>query len=141
MMIFVYIGLPGSGKTTLALQDKDFLDRLGYTTALLDDASQNGGKEAFLKLIEEPLDAIFLIDTHLCSAKAQESLKEAIQSIPDVRKPTEDWFYFSNEPKIAWANCKKRKDKTISKEIVEKFSKEYYIPQNAYVRPIWREKK
>lgn len=138
--LFCYIGLPGSGKTFTAERDKEFLDRLGYTTHLLDDVSLNGGKEKLMELLKQPLEVILITDPHLCKQSAQEDLRKLLEQ---YQVQTQDWWYFENDRHKAYENCKLRNNskKDIALACIKEFSRNYFIPPGTKTLPIWQKEK
>lgn len=120
------IGLPGSGKTTLAksLLARSLLER---DSVLIDDP----------KHFSEIANAVrakhlIVVDPHLCIAlnylTAELMLTNLGFSIERI--------YFENNPKQCLINAQKRGTKKVEEDI-KYFSKRYFIPSSVEVIPVY----
>lgn len=119
------IGLPGSGKTTLAktlLANTDIKDSI-----LIDDPKH-------FSEIANAVRAKYLIvvDPHLClplnNLTADLMLKQLDYSVERI--------FFENNPKQCLINAEKRGTKNVKADI-DYFSKRYFIPSSANVIPVY----
>lgn len=118
-IIFI-VGLPASGKTTLAeTMAKDL------QAALVDDPKS-------LDQIMEALsnDTVIVTDPFLCYKKNQEKAKEIFSSLAEV-----NFIYFENDLLQCKKNAKLRPEKKVDVEI---YSKNYFIPEGASTLSVYR---
>lgn len=120
--ILMIVGLPGSGKTTLAKQIN----------------ADNGGK---YYLIDDPknfetdvmpfLDRdVIITDPYLCFKNFRVAAIKRIESVkPGVKI---DWIFFENNPEKCLDNAKNRPNKKVE-SFIKNFSSKYDIPKNVTV--------
>lgn len=117
------VGLPGSGKTSLALQE--YVPR-GFV--LLDDPKTFAEVEAAQALGKD----LVVCDPHLVYAMNRTSAEAGfVKAGFDV-----EWVFFENDPLKAQANLDRRgaRDLPITLDL---WTKMYQIPEGVPTRPIW----
>ena len=131
--ITLIVGLPGSGKTTLAQS------MLNSDTFLIDDPSRN--KHIFQEAVESLKSNIIICDPLLTFTKVDSVisfLKRKFGNDVDF-----EWIYFDNDPDQAWENHEHRnltEYRNLNKRGFEEMSKKYIIPNGATVIPVYRSK-
>lgn len=114
--ITVIIGLPGSGKTTLALKMVD--DK----TFLIDDFSLN--KELVNDFLKTGLNRLVITDPRLCSTtkkRAETVLKTYLGDNIFI-----SWIAFENDVESCWKNVQERKDgRVIGRYFLDSLSEKY----------------
>lgn len=114
--VVFYVGLPGSGETTLLSKIKK-----GF---VIDDFSLNIDKLNAFKASEE--ETLYIADPMLCTVtmeKAESSLNKMLLGL--MIKETE-WIFFENNLENCWYNVKSRNDnREINKGFMEYLSKKY----------------
>ena len=125
--LYIYCGLPGSGKTYLAR--KKFFEVGGF---FLDDKfSIYDLKEA----ITYPNSNIFITDPYLCQDLERQAFIKIVMSIS--KNVTFHWTFFENDFEKALRNIEYRCDgRIISKYALKNFSMTYMIPSEIPVRDI-----
>ena len=118
--ILFIVGLPGSGKTTLA-------NRIN---------KENGGK---YRIIDDPRnfnsdvlpylgEDLIITDPHLCFESNRKAAIERILSInPDTKI---DWIFFENDPEACLKNVKGRDERRVE-TFIKNFNISYTIPPRA----------
>lgn len=128
--IIVIVGLPGSGKTTLANKIKE----VNKDYIIIDDPKN------FSIDIEPHIvngQNIILVDPNLCFDKNRDRLVELIKKLnPNIKI---DWIFFENNPTKCLNNIHLRSDNKNVKSFIKQFSKFYRMPENSNVFEIWQE--
>ncbi len=115
-MIYLVIGLPGSGKTTF-LKTVDGL--------VVDDITD-------LKSIPETFENLYISDINFCvgTEKAEEYLSKFGHKIVKI--------FYENEPEKCIINVNNRNDgRLISEQFIRFLSKQYVIPSGATVLEVY----
>lgn len=122
------VGLPGSGKTTYALNEQFGI--------LFDDPMkfENGKKNLQLALkmnYDVTITDIYCTDP---------DIRNQAESDLHMWGATEiEWMFFENNPQDCIWNITKRNDgRSISSDYVYELSKHYNIPENAKILPVWK---
>jgi thymidylate kinase len=118
--IICIVGLPGSGKTTLARKMKKYGGGI-----LLDDLKNI----IWLKLVMF-LGVVTIYVTHpnLCLARERKSFEQKIKEINPNYKIS--WMFFENNPENCWKNVQARKDKrNISKNEIKYYYNNYFLEE------------
>lgn len=119
------IGLPGSGKTTLA---KTLLANSEVKDSILIDDPKHFSE------IANAVRAKYLIivDPHLCISLNYLTAEMMLESLGfSVER-----IFFENNPKQCLINAEKRGTKNVKADI-DYFSKRYFIPSSANVIPVY----
>jgi predicted kinase len=131
--ITLIVGLPGSGKTTLANS------MMNSESFLIDDPSRE--EKPFVKALESGRSEIIICDPLLTITK-----KEVVISFL-LKKFGEDiditWIYYENDPVAAWKNHEARNKvdyRNINKEMFDHMSKKYVIPTDVITKPVYKRK-
>lgn len=119
------VGLPGSGKTTLA---KKINGDNGNKYHIIDDPKN------FETDVMPYLDRdVIITDPYLCFKNFRVAAIKRIESInPDIKI---DWLFFENDPEKCLENSKNRDRKVES--FIKNFSTKYEIPKNATVIDVY----
>lgn len=133
--IFLYIGLPGSGKTTLAKKQCDDLEK-SHTVLFVDDL--------FVKLRDNQfdwnkvfttsqLDNIIITDFLACQPSQQKILFQKLQDI--FPQAEQHWIFFNNEIEQCRNNIQQRNNGLNVDITLANMSREYkitsFIQENA----------
>jgi hypothetical protein len=125
--VLVIVGLPGSGKTRLAM------DLMDDQTTLIDDLDKDVSR--IQQFNDHPTPRLIITDPHLCHA-SREAMERRIRG----------WFgecqiqtiSFANDPRACWANIEGRADgRLISWPGLVALSKRYDPQQWEQSRPVW----
>lgn len=117
MIIYLLIGLPGSGKTHFGNKMR---------MPFLDDLSQNGGLQT---LKDKHFKESFVISDY---ALVKESTRQIAENVLRTMYPTAliDYIVWENSPEKCWKNIKRRKDgRKISESFLYMLSNEYTYPK------------
>lgn len=131
--ITLIVGLPGSGKTTLANS------MMTLDSFLIDDPSRED--MPFKNALESGKSHIIICDpllTLTCSEVVIKFLIKKFGEDIDI-----NWLYFDNDPVAAWNNHEARNKKVyrdINKAFFDHMSEKYIIPQGAEVIPVYKGK-
>lgn len=118
--IIAIVGLPASGKTTLAKT---------FSGNLVDDPKD---LEELLDLIRERKDLIIVSDPFLCIPNAREKLNSLISETTYLI----EWIFFENNPDQCLINSKERLNQKVDNDIYW-FSSKYIIPANVKPIPVY----
>lgn len=133
--IIFLIGLPGSGKTYYA--NNYLRNNHNY---FIDDFSVNDIEWCLEDFKKSGKNQLIISDPNLCLV-SQESAKESIKKMLNEIKEFEFLFlYFENNPEQCIKNIAHRNDDRciFEKSIRELWSKNYIIPENAVVFPVYK---
>lgn len=121
--ITVLVGLPGSGKSYYIKQNSD------SKTIIVDDPKNAN------ELPDKLTSDLIIADCHLCREKTRESLNKILQ----IRYPKAEinYVFFENNPEQCLKNVKFRNDGRFVEPTIKNYSKEYSIPENATVLPVF----
>lgn len=137
MKVIFIVGLPCSGKTTLAKKLASVSNAI-----LLDDASKLFDKEQMkIKILignQENRDVIFT-DVYLCKEETRQRAEEWIKSLNlsiEIK-----YIFFENDKDKCLLNMKHRMDQGDTREVkgsINMFSKLYKIPEGYEAKKIWQ---
>jgi GTPase SAR1 family protein len=130
--ITLIVGLPGSGKTTLAasMMDSD--------TVFIDDPSTMN--DPFRMALESDKSHVIMCDPMLAVSDRNtviKVLKNKFGMGVDIQ-----WIYFDNDPVQAWKNHEKRNSKNyreLSKTFFDDISQKYNIPSGQPTIPVYKD--
>lgn len=136
--IILIVGLPGSGKSNLALRIN------------ADNALQNNGKFTIIndpkdfKEIEEHInDNLIITDPQLCFEENRQKALKRINSLnPDCKI---EWIFFKNDPEKCLMNSEARNRansiffKPVKKveSFIKNFNQYYTIPEGSFIVDVW----
>lgn len=130
----IIIGLPGSGKTTLA---KSMLNDVPGAL-LLDDLSRNfgDGVQQFNELLPS---FVIITDPRMCGV-SEERIKEVINKnfIDDSDFRVFNFYYFANDPEACIINARRNPKPGGTENFIRHWTKHYTIPKDAVVFPVYR---
>jgi adenylate kinase family enzyme len=124
------VGLPGSGKTTLANEK--------YTNAtILDDFSRfDDGINHLRRYLAEGQNCV-VIDPFLCFQQNQNQARQWMQEWG----AESEWLFFENRPELCLANVLERTERGDRRQVagfIATASKAYHIPEGAIVREVYQ---
>ena len=133
--ITMIVGLPGSGKTTLA---KRLVKESLFDTFLADDFSKNA--EDCLSMFDaSKYENIVITDPMLCGVE-QKVAESTILEMFNL--PKEDvnfsWIYFENDVENCLVNSEREPKPGGVRNFIHSFSKKYTIPNDAKVLPVYK---
>ena len=123
--ILIIVGLPASGKTTLANKinkDNNFKYRI------IDDP-KNFMKDVYPYINED----LIITDPALC---IESNRDKAVSMIKKYTNAKIDWIFFENNPKQCLINAKNRENKKVD-SLINLLSKEYIIPRNSNISKVY----
>lgn len=123
--VVLITGLPGSGKTTLAM--------LEFRDYVLVDDPKFGDVQFIDDYLSENLD-IVIVDPNLCRAAARE---RAMKHFTDLGHSVQCVF-FANDPLQCRINAASRVQPRPVNADIDALTRVYEIPAGADVRPVWR---
>lgn len=129
--IYAIVGLPGSGKTTLAnkwMQD--------LKIPFIDDpkTADSNKREEVVRLIKEGCHFI-IADIFLCDPKSRVKFEELVKNIDSGAHIF--YYYFENRPDKCLANIKLRNDGRNVEPSLKRLSSIYTIPSTHLPMTIW----
>lgn len=133
-MIYIYIGLPGSGKSFMAKQDREKLGGLLFDDGIEQlSLNHNKLKEAIINKSN-----VFIADPNLCFEDARLYVIGKIRAIDGNVEIKEIWF--ENNSAKAIDNIAYRNDNRVvsAASIRDYFSRNYKIPSNITPIKIWQ---
>ncbi len=110
------VGLPGSGKTTLAGSMGRFVDD-PRDLSEVDEAIRTDG-------------SVIVADPNLIYPRARECAEARYGPIR--------WVFFENDPEACWVNLQRRGDGRVDRATLLKMSRLYTPPEGAVSIPVWR---
>lgn len=131
----IYIGLPGSGKTTAALatmaQHPEAL--------LLDDLCLDiaGGAKKYKEMQPQ---TVVITDPRMCAATEENIKNTIIKTFGCSEESIFDFYYFENDPEACIINARRNPKPLGTENFIKTFTKTYSIPANATVIPVYKEK-
>lgn len=129
--VFAIVGLPGSGKTTLAKKlalEKDAL--------LFDDIGFESQRSQFEACLLENSKNIVVVDVYFCLAAVR---KLALETITSLNSAVEiEWIYFENNYDACLKNIQNRNDGRNVKPTLERLTQKYQIPEWVKAIPIFQ---
>ena len=123
--ILIIVGLPASGKTTLANKinkDNNFKYRI------IDDP-KNFMKDVYPYINED----LIITDPALC---IESNRDKAVSMIKKYTNAKIDWIFFENNPKQCLINAKNRENKKVD-SLINLLSKEYIIPRKSNISKVY----
>jgi predicted kinase len=132
--ITMIVGLPGSGKTTLA----ETMVKDDPKAFLADDFSKNLDKLATL-FKKAKFNRVILTDPSLCGVE-QRIAEEVVLDMFDLEGEAVDfkWIYFENDPEACLVNAERNPKPGGVQEFIRIRSHAYDIPKDATVLPVYR---
>lgn len=131
----IIVGLPGSGKTTLA---NAWLAQ-NPNAVLLDDLSRDfmGGVEKFN---EAKTRTVIITDPRMCGVP-EDKIKEVINKhfIDDSDFRVFNFYYFANDPEACIINSRRSPKPGGTENFIRHWTKSYTIPEGAVVFPVYKE--
>lgn len=132
MQIILIVGLPGAGKTTVAM---GLYYATEVETQVVDDIRD-------LHQLPNPGECDFLIitDPHLCAESTQYGAAQILEAkYPGCHIA---WHFFENNPakcfrNVEWRNAIYKEKRIISKASLEALSKHYSVPHGYTQFPVW----
>jgi hypothetical protein len=120
MKVTMIVGLPASGKTHYA-------ETIANGRKIVDDPQSLSDLEG--------MDNDFIIcDPHLCHVNKFDVEDRIKKVYPEA---VFEWIYFENDPEQCLKNAKNRLDKKVD-NFIKLLAKQYVIPINAKVLPVWK---
>lgn len=138
-------GLPASGKSNqLKQMDTDgFRIFDDYKKDAINDDSSFQCSQHFDELIASIKDGVpcAVSDIDFCRTNSREEAEYWVKKL--VEDINIKWWFFENDPEQCIINARQRaprENRNIDTEIVniQRYSKEYSIPENAEIIPVWR---
>lgn len=124
--ILFIVGLPGSGKTTLANQ----INKDNDNKYLIIDDPKNF-KTDILPYIHQNL---IISDPNLCFLQNRKSAVDIIKkNNPNIKI---DWIYFENNPEACLQNATRRNDKNV-KSFIKNLNQFYEIPEGSVISKVY----
>lgn len=130
------VGLPGSGKTTLA--EKMYAEA-PHGSYLADDFSLH--MEEHLAAIDlSQTDVVIVTDPSLCAITCQEQAEHSILEIFELlpQNVAFEWIYFENDMEACLVNSKRAPKPGGVDNFTRQLAKTYKIPPGADVRPVYK---
>lgn len=123
--VICIVGLPGSGKTTLAYRMAD--DRADVT--VIDDIRSQESLPA-----PDAYAVLIITDPWFC----MESVRVSAEATLRMRYGTAvEWIFFENDPAKALANVERRADGRLVTGLIAQLSRYYRVPEGVTVMRIW----
>lgn len=126
MNIICIVGLPGSGKTTLA---KSLCMR---EDVVLDDIKSLDDLNSGLRFCDRSGGKVIITDPNFCLAETREF------AMKSLKYHTVNWIYFENDPVKCLNNVKHRNDGRPVDSSIKFYTKRYIIPSNVTPSKIWQ---
>lgn len=133
-MFILMIGLPGSGKSTVAaylanVHNAKIFSSDTYRNELLgDENDQSQNSKIFEKLHLDMRQALLQGDSVIFDA-TNVSLKDRIRCLANIPKGIDKIAYVVNTPIEECIKRDAQRERTVGKEVIEKFEKRFQFPQ------------
>jgi GTPase SAR1 family protein len=132
-IIFI-VGLPGSGKTTLAydmlMEDQDH-------TILRDDYSLHFDKNDLMWNLFAK--RVIITDPRLCGVSERDAITLIEKRYPVYDGANFKFIYFDNDPEACIINSRRTPKPGGTEKLINYLTKIYKIPANADIRKVYRE--
>lgn len=128
----IIIGLPGSGKTTLAKS------MLNHQNILLDDLSMDM-HEGVVRFAQSNKKNVIITDPRLCGV-AEEQIAQVIRRYfgNDSEQFDFEFIYFENDPEACLVNAKRDPKPGGAESFIKMMTKYYTIPEGAVTIPVYK---
>jgi adenylate kinase family enzyme len=132
-IIFI-VGLPGSGKTTLAY---DMFMEYQDHSILRDDYSLHYEKE---DIMWTPyVKRVIITDPRLCGVSERDAITLIEKRYPVYKDADFRFIYFDNDPEACIINSRRSPKPGGTENLINYLTKIYTIPANADIRKVYRE--
>jgi broad-specificity NMP kinase len=136
----IYVGLPGSGKTTMAQAQITDLEKFGLTVRLFDDvaATKKGINELTAYLFSQETVHAIVTDIFGIEDHVRKAMMKQFYPLADIH-----WGFFANDPEACIVNVEARYKSVpvyahkISPDFIRELSKHYTIPEGSVVIPVY----
>lgn len=126
--ILFIVGLPGSGKTTLA---KNINENKGGSYRIIDDP-----KDFDLDVLPFLNENLIITDPHLCNGNIREM---AVSKILAQTEANIEWIFFENNPKVCLENIIARDGGKVKPSIIN-FTRIYKVPDGVEALSVFNSK-
>jgi hypothetical protein len=131
MEIICIVGLPGSGKTTLAARMRS------SESMIIDDPKSLNCLPSFSHCVSHGIKLLVICDPWFCLPGVRQ---KASVKVEDWYRVKPRWIFFENDPIKAQANVEKRNDGRVVQNLIRTLSPLYHIPSDQPIWPIWQPK-
>lgn len=130
----IFVGLPGSGKTTTALKLYETMPEALFLDDLCLDV--DGGARKYKELMPE---TVIITDPRMCGTTQENVKRIIIKEFGCDPNSIFEFNYFENDPEACIINARKNPKPGGTENFIRTYTKIYRIPENSNTYKVYKE--